>query len=214
MSSLDIAYEKLEKAKRYSNYIHALCPFHSDNNPSFFVYEDSYFCKSCGAHGKTSYLISKLSSLPERVHYHENTNNSSRNPFTRWLHSNNLSRCIETAHRTISSRPSHYLTERGIPSTCQRSLRLGILDGFITFPIFNNWGELVGAVARVGENNTSSSKYYVPSGQDPKLLYVPSWDKIKSKYRSFCYLWHYRCNLSVYYGLCFCIYHYRAIRIP
>lgn len=180
MSALDLAFEKLDGAKRYANYVHSLCPFHQDKHPSFFVYPDKYFCKSCGAHGRTATLVNKLSSLPDRINVNAKNHTSSRNPFSRWLSDkHSLFAIIETAHTTIRSRPSHYLQHRGISGNHQTVLHLGILDGFITFPIYNHWGELIGAVARVGENNTASSKYYLPAGQNPKLLYVPSWDMIK-----------------------------------
>ncbi|MFN3449895.1 MAG: CHC2 zinc finger domain-containing protein, partial [Roseococcus sp.] len=28
-----------------------LCPFHNEKTPSFYVYEDSFHCFGCGAHG-------------------------------------------------------------------------------------------------------------------------------------------------------------------
>lgn len=178
MSALDLAFEKLDGAKRYANYVHSLCPFHQDKHPSFFVYPDKYFCKSCGAHGKTSTLVNKLSSLPDRIVIHERSTHSN-NPFSRWLLRSGLFEVIRVSNGNLSRRGSHYLDQRGVSVGYQHTLSLGILDGYITFPIYNNWKELVGAVARVGENNTASSKYYLPAGQNPKLLYVPSWDMIK-----------------------------------
>lgn len=177
MSTLDIIVEKLEKAHNYGKYISALCPFHDDKKPSFFVYEDTYRCLSCGAHGSTQSLIRKLSSLPERYRVYDTK--ESRNPFTKWGKSQSLSSTIEIANRILKSRPSHFLQRRKVLSEIQFNLVLGLLEGYITFPIFNKWGELSGAVARVGENQTASAKYYVPKGQDPKLLYVPSWKRIK-----------------------------------
>ena len=54
----------------------------------------------------------------------------------------------------------------------------GYLDDWYTFPIRNPSGKILGAVARRGENNLSKSKYVIPAGQDPSLLYVPSWSKV------------------------------------
>jgi DNA primase len=28
-----------------------LCPFHNEKSPSFYVYDDSFHCFGCGAHG-------------------------------------------------------------------------------------------------------------------------------------------------------------------
>lgn len=177
MSTLDLVAEKLEGAKNYGKYIASLCPFHNDKRPSFFVYEDTYRCLACGAHGSTASLIHKLSNVPDKVRIFNEP--QSRNPFTGWIAKWGLHGCVDIGYRNLEKNPSHYLQSRGIDIECQNSLRIGILDGFLIFPIFNHWQELVGAVARVGENNTSTSKYYLPKNQDSKLLYVPSWERIK-----------------------------------
>lgn len=42
----------------------ALCPFHQESTPSFFVYSDnSYYCFGCGAHGRNAidFVINKFS---------------------------------------------------------------------------------------------------------------------------------------------------------
>lgn len=176
---LDLILEKLDGAVRYERYIASLCPFHRDSRPSFFVYPDTYYCASCKAFGKTSTLLSKLSNLPERYVYHEYK--PSENPFTRWNKNWGLSDIHRIASRNIKQQASHYLRERGISWKEQRKLELGLLDGFVYFPITNKWGELIGAVARVGENNTAQSKYYIPKGQNSNLLYVPSWKNIANQ---------------------------------
>ena len=183
MSIVDLAAEKLDRAKRYGHYVVAMCPFHEGYRPNLFVYEDYYVCKSCGAHGTPQQLERRLSNLPERVYYGQRTESS--NPFTRWIREWGISRTIEIAKRN-NSKGSIYLLRRGIGLSVQQSLSIGKIEGFLTFPIYNHWKELVGAVARVGENNTSSAKYWIPKGQDPKLLYVPSWEKIKSSSRVYC----------------------------
>ena len=57
---LDEIALQLDNATRYENYVVALCPFHSEHRPSFFVYEDRYRCESCGANGWTKKLLEKL----------------------------------------------------------------------------------------------------------------------------------------------------------
>lgn len=41
----------------------ALCPFHSDTNPSLEIYPDHYYCYSCHASGDLFSLISKIKSI-------------------------------------------------------------------------------------------------------------------------------------------------------
>ena len=176
MSTLDLIVERLDKAKNYGKYVAACCPFHGDKRPSFFVYEDTYRCLACGAHGSTQSLLKKLSVIPDRIQIYDET--QSKNPWTRWIGQWGLHKTIQIAHDNLCKRFSNYLQRRGIERPTQRTIHAGLLDGYITFPIYNRWQELIGAVARVGEDNTSTSKYYLPKGQDPKLLYVPSWEKI------------------------------------
>jgi len=183
MSILDLVVEKLDKAKRYGTYVVAMCPYHDGYRPNLFVYEDYFICKSCGKQGTPTTLERKLGILPERVKIY-GQQKESRNPFTRWIAEWGLSRTIEVAKR--NNRGSVYLLRRGIELSIQQDLSIGKIEGFLTFPLYNRWRELVGAVARVGENNTSSAKYWIPKGQDPKFLYVPSWERIKSSSRVYC----------------------------
>jgi DNA primase len=39
-----------------------LCPFHDENNPSFFIYpNNSYYCFGCGVHGNAiDFVMQKL----------------------------------------------------------------------------------------------------------------------------------------------------------
>lgn len=178
MSDLpDILIEKLEGAHRYERYIVALCPFHSDTRPSFFVYPDKYWCASCGKWGSTQSLIDQLDTFgiyqtytpapPGRVDFH--------NPWSKWSRNSEISRILEIAFRNS---PVRYLQDRKIDRDVQRDLHIGIIENWITIPITDPEGKLIGAVARKGEGNPSQSKYVIPRGQDPNTLYVPSWDRV------------------------------------
>lgn len=170
---LDKIASKLNYAKRYERYVVALCPFHDERRPSFFVYEDYYKCQSCGAHGKTSALLEKIGDVPVRHVERSNFNN----PFTRWAKDRNLA---ETLRLAWKNGPSVYMRERGVDDKTQKELGIGILEGWITFPIRNKTSKISGAIARDIEGR-SSSKYVIPSGQDPNLLYIPSWKRIETK---------------------------------
>jgi DNA primase len=171
---LDEIASKLNYSKRYERYVVALCPFHEERRPSFFIYEDRYRCESCGANGKTSTLLNKLDGVPishvEAPSFH--------NPFTRWARDRNLAETLKLAWKNA---PSVYMRERGIDDKSQKRLGIGHLENWITFPIRNRKGRIIGAIARAGEGNPSHAKYLTPAGQDPHLLYAPSWKAVQKK---------------------------------
>jgi hypothetical protein len=167
---LDNIALELDNATRYENYVVALCPFHTEHRPSFFVYEDWYRCESCGANGPTKKLLAKLdgtiiSSAPAA---------SFKNPFTGWMKDRSLGDTLKLAWKNL---PSIYLRERGVSDDDQKKLGLGILENHATFPIRNSDNKIIGAVART-ISEKPRHKYIIPSGQDPNLLYVPSWKRI------------------------------------
>jgi len=171
---LDEIASKLDYAKNRERYVVARCPFHDDRRPSFFVYPDTYHCKSCDAFGKTSDLIIKLSGVPVSSKQAPNFDN----PFTRWSKSRDLAETLKIAWK---NGPSVYLRERGIDDQTQKKLGLGLLEDWLTFPIRNREGKIRGAIARAGEGNQSPSKYVIPARQDQHLLYVPSWKRLARK---------------------------------
>ena len=167
--------EYLDDAQRHENYISALCIFHQESRPSMLVYEDWYRCLSCGAKGRTKTLLAKLSKMPIAPH----KKSYSYNPFSNWIKKyNRLGETLRIAHENLKRHPSMYLRDRGILHQTQVELSLGMLDDWYTFPIRNVDGKIEGAVARRGENNTSKSKYVIPAGQSPNLLYIPSHKRI------------------------------------
>lgn len=174
----DILYELaelLDGAKVYSErYIASLCPFHDDRRPSFFCYTDTYKCLSCGAFGKTEDLYNKLTHAPPK--YHAPTTYY-QNPWTAWTKHETLGQALATGQRYLQDHPSSYLMKRGISEKYQRLAKLGLRDDFYLFPIYNPEQKLIGAVARRGEQSTLDSKYILPAGQNPNLLYVPNWNK-------------------------------------
>lgn len=172
MSDLpDELLELLPNARLYKRYILSCCPFHDDHKPSFLVYPDKYKCLSCGRYGDTS----KLLELLDHSHFYPKQEQSySPNPWSKWLKKSSLSEIFKIAFQNGTS---NYLESRGISKDTQKQLRIGMLDGYITFPIYdvNYW--IIGGVVRRGESDTSSSKYVLPKDQNPDLLYVPSWKR-------------------------------------
>jgi hypothetical protein len=167
--------ELLDYAQTYEKSVWGVCPFHSDSRPSLMVHVDKYYCQACGAHGKTTQLLEKLSgyiAAPAPARFH--------NPWTGWLRNESLGNILRGAWETLKSRPSIYLRGRGIPDEWQIKLGIGMRDDWITFPIRSSDQKIIGAVARAGESNTASSKYIVPSGQDPNMIYVPDWKQFNA----------------------------------
>ena len=182
MNRLSEIAENLHNAHIYDRYVTGLCPFHSDNRPSFFVYADRYYCKSCGASGTTQklykLLVKEISFETTKIYVKDDTKRFI-NPFSIWTKHLSLEKVLVSANTVLTNSPSWYMKQRGITKENQIKFGLGIRENWITFPIYDENDKLVGAVARAGEGNPSESKYVVPSGQSPELLYVPDWELIK-----------------------------------
>ena len=171
---LDEIASKLDWSHNYETYVVALCPFHEERRPSFFVYPDRYYCRSCEAKGWTSNLLEKLKGAPVSHKKAPNINN----PFTRWAKDRRLPETLKLAWQ---NGPSVYLRERGIDDKTQKALGIGYLEDWVTFSIRDKRGKIVGAIARAGEGNNSIAKYITPRNQDVNLLYVPSWERLERK---------------------------------
>lgn len=176
---LDQIYDKLDNAQHYGHYISAVCLFHDDSRPSLMIYPDRYRCLSCGANGKTADLLKKLSSNFRPVVNIEKRDFS--NPFSKWTMNKSLAKALQIAHLNLKNNPSmgQYLVSRGITIDTQLRLGIGYRDDWFTVPIRNERGLISGAVARKNETSQHTAKYIIPSGQNPNLLYVPDWKKIK-----------------------------------
>jgi len=169
--NLDLVLEYLG-GQRYDDYAACLCKFHDDTRPSLMVREDTYKCLACGAFGKTKDLVASLSGMPLKAA----PISDFRNPFTRWMKDKSLGDVLKGAYRTNKANPSVYLRDkRKIPVETQLAYKLGQRDDWITIPVMDEGGKIVGAVARANETNTTKSKYVVPNGQDGNLLYIPDW---------------------------------------
>jgi len=174
MSYLDRIADRLDRVSRYGNYIVSLCPFHDDQNPSFFVYEDFYICKSCGKQGKPEQLLRKLdkSFRPRpKLAY-------SKNPFTKWLQEFSLYELWSASSKLLWKHPQMgtYLHRRGITEKIISRLMIGYRDGWYIFPVLSPKGKIIGAVAR-NSDNKSRLRYMTPAGQE-MMLYCPNWDRV------------------------------------
>lgn len=118
-----------------------------------------------------------------------NTKQDFTNPFSRWLYNDTISGVCRKSHKLLVSQPSlgQYLHKRGIERP--EAFGIGYRDDWYTFPITDNNNAVIGAVARANaDTNVSKSKYVIPHGQDPNLLYIPDWkliDKASTVYLTF-----------------------------
>ena len=169
---LDSIHDKIEST-HYGHYLSAMCIFHDGYRSNLMIYPDTYVCLSCGAKGKTSNLLKKLSNIPiiQKIH-------DFRNPWTRWMKELSLGQVLKSSWNTLMTNPSlgSYLEKRKVPFNTQKELGIGYREDWYTFPIRNPDNKVIGAVARAGEENTSPAKYIFPSHQED-MLYVPSWDR-------------------------------------
>ncbi len=173
---LDKIYDKLE-SQHYGTYLSAMCIFHSGYRPNLMIYPDMYVCLSCGARGKSSDLLKKLSNIPiiQKIP-------NFRNPWTKWMKKLSLGEVLRSSWNTLAANPSlgSYLEKRKVSQKIQSELGIGYREDWYTFPIRNSDNKIIGAVARAGEENTSNAKYIFPSEQED-MLYVPSWKRVKEK---------------------------------
>lgn len=175
---MDELLELLEGAKEYDRYISALCPFHADSSPSLLVYPDRYHCTACGASGETKYLVRKLRSKTGKIIIAD-TKERTRNPFGKWLRKKSLSEILKLAKSNMSlDHARGYLRGRGFTDETINSLWLGYFDGWITIPIINQNRKLAGALVRATTGLNATTRYFVPYGQDPNLVYCPDWGRV------------------------------------
>lgn len=175
MITLDDIVERLP-GHRYEHYIAASCIFHDDSHPSLMVYEDGYFCLSCGARGSLSKLYKKLGGIDLTIL----TRPKSRTPWGRWLQDVQIDEFCQNAHQNLIDFPQQrvYLRERHIDNAIH-NLCLGWIEGYYIFPITDRHRNIIGAVARAGRSiqEERDIRYLTPPNQAPQF-YVPSWGQI------------------------------------
>ena len=182
MPILDTLHEYMG-GEHYGHYLAVRCPFHGDQHPSMMVYEDTYSCKACGAHGYTENLLRKVQGGSFTQFYSalaEVGDPSLPNPFRTWLQAATLPKVLKGAWEFANNNPhtlGYLHLTRGIPERVRHALGIGLRDDFYTFPVLDAQRKVCGAFVRSGPN-LPTSRYFVPKGQDPNLLYVPDWRRV------------------------------------
>lgn len=160
------------------HYYHGLCPFHDDHHPSFLLYPDYFICRSasCGKQGKIERLETLLQILPVKV---SSVQKSSISP--RWKQWENRYGDIDNiayiAHQNVLKGNDIYFKKRKLDKFIEQGM-FGLLDGWITIPIFDRKHEIIDIVARaIRQPNV---KYFVRSYETAmqRPLYCPNWGRI------------------------------------
>ena len=183
----DVA-DYLEGFHKYDGYAVAKCVFHGpDNNPSLMIWDDGYKCMSCDAVGTIEKLYHEVSG---RIVIRERKYSPAQRIWYRWEEKfGSVQNTAKIAHRELTQNPElgHYLKQRGIDSQI-KSGRLGFLDGFYTFPVQDEYGDVQGLIARASPTIQTKELRYTASKDCPTKLYVPNWRKVlKDEYLYLCY---------------------------
>ena len=177
MITLEEVSEYLEQWKSYGEYGMALCVWHDDHSPSMSVSSHGYKCKSCLAHGSLEKLYQKVSG---RVVGREKVYNPSAWIWKNWGEKyGGILHVVQHAHQQLVYNPGfgHYLEERKIDSQIKSGM-FGFLDGYYTFPIFDEYGDVQGCVARSSPTIETKNNRYSVTHNCPVKIYVPSWRKV------------------------------------
>lgn len=178
MNILDQIKHKFDGVS-YSNYVMIVCPYHGGDRENFIVHKDWGRCLTCNKRVLTKVLAKEVHSTIPKARRSNKT--GFRNPFTKYLKEMSLGQLLKMAWVNNCERPSYYMVSRGISIETQKRIGIGQLDShqWITFPIRDRQGIIVGSTARAGETNNSPAKYVNPSNQISSLLYVPDWSLYK-----------------------------------
>lgn len=175
--SLSEVGEYLEQFHSYGTYAMCICPFHDDHSPSCIVFELGYKCKSCGAKGTLESLYNNVSG---RIVIREKTYNPAGWLWKNWIEKfGSIKNIVSTAHSQLKFNDgfASYLRERKIDGEISNGL-FGFLEGYYTFPIRDEFGDVLGCVARASPTIQTKNNRYSVSHNCPIKLYVPSWRKV------------------------------------
>lgn len=181
MSLYETLLERLD-GHPYSNYFTICCPFHSESNPSFFVYEDDgrFYCKSCRKSGTIEYLNKFIGSrLNTSLTRSQKSVVLPR--FKQWQQDyGDMEGIARYAHQSLHQFPQFqsYFKKRKIDDFIDIG-RFGYIMGWLLFPVLNQYGKVVDIVVRAGKSK-NSGRYFLLSGDrnSSHNLYVPNWKRV------------------------------------
>lgn len=164
---------------RYDHYLATRCIFHEDRSPSLLIYPDRYYCKSCDAHGLTSYLLRRL----EGGNFSQGDTEAFHPALWRNLQEMDMESICLDAFYYLKRHPDlgYYFRNRGIPDSQSQKLMLGFLDGYYIFPVRDQKHAITGIIARAGPvlQKEKNIRYIIPPHQSLDLLYCPDWEQVQ-----------------------------------
>lgn len=160
------------------HYFMALCPFPHDGrleqHPSFAVYKDGTFrCLTCHKFGRHEYLAKVVGAKGYKPQV-----TSCQIVLPHWrkweeLYGHSLTDIAFAAHKGMKrNKQDFYFRKRGIDQFIEIG-RFGYLDGWCTFPVFSQDGQVVDIVCRNAEH-----KQYVVSPNETHPIYCPDWSRV------------------------------------
>jgi hypothetical protein len=176
----DSLLERLE-GRKYSNYFSAFCPFEEHKSPALLVYEDGYVCLSCRRTGSLDYLNKSIGSH-FRPTQHLYTVSRVLPRWRNWEEKyGSLEGIAHAAHKSLKANTPFqtYFKRRKIYDFVEEGI-LGIMGGWIVFPVFDRTGSIIDLAVR-SIRNDSDIRYVVHPSTDLSIrpLYAPSWSKVE-----------------------------------
>ena len=190
MSNLQLSlFDKLQDSYWLDNnrYFACYCPFDVHKTRALLVYEDGFICKSCGASGTLKYLENHVSDTPLRPTIQKS------NVLPRWARWErnyiDIEGIAKVAHKSLTPDRAGYFRNRKIDQFINKGM-FGLLDGWLTFPVFDADHKIIDIVVRNGGRKDKDVKYVLKPYKEKVIrpLYTPDWDKVlKSSRIIVCY---------------------------
>lgn len=190
----DEIYEILEQdgriGRRYDHYFSCHCVNieHLDASPSMLVYLDEdkedgdgrFYCTGCGWKGSHRHLLSLLTHGQINVMPIVTKKQQFLPHWRKWNEQyGNLDIVVAASHRnvTIDESQRWFFRKRKIDSMVGM-LKLGMLDGWITFPIFDVSGKVIDVVVRNAYTKKQGYIIHPDKDRESPYLYVPNWKRV------------------------------------
>lgn len=177
--ALEELAEGLKNVQWHRNYISACCVWHDDSNPSMLVYDDGYFkCLSCGVYGNHQKLQRKLQG---KIVSKAIEQKSAFPPWQSWLKKyTTYEDAAQQAYNNARNFPAllSYLKQRRLDNFIKQG-RFGWLDGWLSFPVFDEDDNFIDWVVRSHPSKKTDIKYAIRPRKNRTTdnhLYCPDWN--------------------------------------
>jgi len=176
-------FDRLDSSHWISNerYFSAYCPFESHEKPALLVYSDGFLCMSCGKSGDLNYL-EKYINIGIISTKSKSSSNKILPRWKKWGERyGTIPEIAERAHMSaLTNNLMGYFKARKIDKFFKAGM-FGVLDGWYTFPVFNQDHKIIDLVVRAGKGKKDAGAKYVISPQEQgtiRPLYVPNWERV------------------------------------